>query len=116
VSSLTNLEPNTAEDLLRLARRVKTQEGAEKYGQSVGSLISVDSPGEGDTDSVREVTIERLRSLQRQLSLAKSSGNTALFKSASEGFALALRGYSRGRPAVEVIAALRVPMQAAEVG
>jgi hypothetical protein len=106
---LTELEPNTAEDLLRLGRRVKTQEGADKYGQAIGSVIEVDGPGQDDADSKRPITIERLRSLERQLRLAKSSGNTALYKSASEGFGAALHQYAKGRPAAEVIAALRAP-------
>jgi hypothetical protein len=106
---LTVQDANTAEDLLHLARRVQTQEGADKYGQSIGSVINVDGPGADDTDSKRPITIERLRSLERQLRLAKTSGNTALYKSASEGFGAALHQYAKGRPAAEVIAALRAP-------
>lgn len=98
-------ENSELEGLLELAqRRVQTSEGSKFYNQPIGSPISEAMTGK---PNARPVTIERLKSLQRQFVAAKKTGNTATMKDIQSEFSLALRKYAADRPTSQVISDLQ---------
>lgn len=93
VISLT--QQSDLELLIALAtRKVRTTEGARQYGLPIGSVIT-DSVDESEPD--RPMTIERIKSLQRQFEIAASSGNTALMKRIQAEFSVAVREFKLTR-------------------
>lgn len=84
-------------------RTVKTDKGAARFGQDIGETILADGTVEPNP---RPVTVERLRSLQSQLSIATSTGNTALQKVIQGNLSVELRTFSKGKTPAEVLSAL----------
>ncbi len=117
-------------------RRVATDEGVKLYGKPIGSIIGEEGgrppvgggpraqtpDGEavaqnsriGEQKSKQQeavapkkvITVERLKSLQRQLKNAMKTDNTALYKSISREFNEAFSEFAKDRSPEEVLALL----------
>lgn len=124
-------------DQIELARRVRTPEGARLYGSPIGSLIGNNSeykpePRQGPRtpsapkDAVgrttgspsrnsnsdapeREVTIERLRSLQQQVKAAARTDNEVALRAAKSLFTQAFTQFAENRAPDEVLLMLAAP-------
>lgn len=94
------------DELVRLSRIVKTPEGAALYNKPIGSIIS-SGPSATDDKEERPMTIVRLRSLHRQLKIAERTGNVTVLDNIREQFSLALKEYSLGKSAVDIISELQ---------
>lgn len=88
------------DNLLFLARKVQTAEGAKRYGQAIGSDIAADATPE---EKARPVTLERLKSLQRQLAVAKRTGDTSQLKKSMREFQIALNTYAAKKSVTDVM-------------
>lgn len=131
---------NPIENILLLARRVRTQEGSKLYGRPIGSLINDDPTAGGgskpqnatgadpkfsmpqnatptgpkgqDDDSkgpTKTVTLERLKSLQRQVKQAMKVDDQSQVKILEKQFNEAVAAYGKDRPAAQVVADLSQP-------
>lgn len=119
------------ENILLLARRVKTLEGARLYNKPIGSII--DAPVEsndkgqdpvgprkpsmpknatpettGGPSSVSKfkdapVSLERLKSLQRQLKQAAKMDDISQVKKIQSELSKGITAYGKDRPAAQVI-------------
>lgn len=79
--------------------RVATAKGVKRYGAPIGTPIS---EGDGDKGVSKPVTLERLRSLQRQFAVAKKFGNTLLMSRVRDSFRDAVTDYSKGKSVREI--------------
>lgn len=99
---LSNPDRSEAESLIALAqRRVRTLEGAKLYGKPIGSPIGEISDS-GDA-SERPMTIERLKSLQRQFLAAQKANNTAVMKDIQEAFSKGFREYAEDHAVRDIL-------------
>lgn len=86
-------------------RRVQTLEGSKFYGKPIGAVI-----GEGEEavkKTSRPVTIERLKSLQRQFVIAKKANNSGLMKTIQQEFTEAAAEYTETHSEQALLDALR---------
>lgn len=88
------------DNMLRLARKVQTAEGAKRYGQAIGSDIAADATKE---EKARPVTLERLKSLERQLQVAKKTGDVSQLRKTMRDFQIALNTYAAGKSVTDVM-------------
>lgn len=90
-----------AEDTLALSAfdRVRTAAGAQRYGKPIGAPIS---EGDGDHDQDRPITLERLKSLQRQFEAAKKFGNVSAMRHVQREFRAATTLFARGKSKKEI--------------
>ena len=84
-------------------RQVATQAGEARYGKPIGSKITDEEAADPEG---RDVTFERLRSLQRQYALALQYNNPLLLERVRKAFAQAMNSYTEGKSEDEVRQAL----------
>lgn len=102
---LSNEEAREYGSVVSLAQRyIRTPEGAKLFGKPIGSLIGND--GAQPNEASHPVTIERLRSLQRQFAVAKATGNTGIMRDIQRQFIEALRSFRADHQDMNVLKAL----------
>lgn len=91
---------NASDEMVALsADRVRTPEGMRRYGKPIGAPIS---EGDGDKGEGRPITLERLKSLQRQFEVAKKFGNVGMMRHIQREFRGAVTEFARGKSKKEI--------------
>lgn len=98
-----SLDTPQMSDFLALARQVKTQAGAQRYGQGIGEQIQKDAPKPKKAATVSPM---RLRSLRRQIIAAKEAGDDSLVKQLTTEFQREFKKFAAGRSLTEAAAYL----------
>lgn len=83
-------------------RKVRTVEGARLFGMPIGSTITDRTSPEVATTK-RATSMVRLKSLQRQFSIAKQTGNTDQMKNIQEQFTALIKDFSASRQLISTI-------------
>lgn len=96
-------------EFLALSRRVKTQAGAQKFGQGIGEQIIKDAP---KPKEARPVSAMRLRALRRMIDAAETSGDEAKAKELREEFQTAFRQFAKGKSLTQAAAYLGMDQKA----